>query len=140
MKNFFILIFAIFFVNLSFSQVEKKIDSTKTKIFNELSDPQKDLSNAIKIAKKSNKNILLDVGGDWCPWCRKLDKLFHENEEIASLLEKHFIVLKVNYSKANKNEKFLSKFPKIEGYPHLFVLDKKRKTYSFPKYWRFRIR
>ncbi len=36
---------------------------------------------------------------------------------------KNFVVVKVNYSKENKNEQFLSQFPKIPGYPHLFVLE-----------------
>jgi len=31
--------------------------------------------------------------------------------------------VKVNYSPENKNEAVLSTFPKISGYPHLFVLD-----------------
>jgi len=31
--------------------------------------------------------------------------------------------LKVNYSPANKNEAVLSRWPKVKGYPHLFVLD-----------------
>jgi hypothetical protein len=42
-------------------------------------------------------------------------------------MNKHFVVLKVNYSKENKNEKFLSRYPKILGYPHFFVLDSKGK-------------
>ena len=33
------------------------------------------------------------------------------------------LVVKVNFSKENENEKVLSAYPKIEGYPHLFVLD-----------------
>ena len=32
--------------------------------------------------------------------------------------------LKINFSKENKNETFLSQYPAIEGYPHFFVLDK----------------
>ncbi len=35
--------------------------------------------------------------------------------------------MKVNFSKENKNEKFLSKYPEIPGYPHIFVLDKNGK-------------
>jgi hypothetical protein len=31
--------------------------------------------------------------------------------------------VKVNFSKENKNESFLSNYPKIEGYPHIFVLE-----------------
>ncbi|MGE5810097.1 MAG: thiol-disulfide isomerase, partial [Ignavibacteria bacterium] len=34
---------------------------------------------------------------------------------------------KINYSKENENKKFLSKYPKIPGYPHLFVLDENGK-------------
>ena len=30
---------------------------------------------------------------------------------------------KVNWSRENKNEAFLSALPAIKGYPHLFVLD-----------------
>ena len=39
-------------------------------------DAQKDIDNAIVKAKKFNKRILLDVGGEWCIWCRRLDSLF----------------------------------------------------------------
>jgi len=46
-------------------------------------------------------------------------------------MNKHFVVLKVNYSKENKNEKFLSRYLKIQGYPHFFVLDSKRKFLYF---------
>jgi hypothetical protein len=30
----------------------------------------------------------------------------------------------VNFSQENKNEEVLSRYPKIPGYPHFFVLDK----------------
>jgi len=116
-----ILLFMVFAFSICISQNK---DITKTQIYNPKANPQSDLSKAIKKAQKSNKNILLEVGGDWCPWCKKLNKLFTENKEIASLLNKYFIVLKVNYSKENKNQEFLSKYPKIEGYPHIFILDK----------------
>lgn len=35
--------------------------------------------------------------------------------------------MKVNYSPENKNEEFLSNYPKIQGYPHFFVLDENGK-------------
>jgi len=38
-------------------------------------------------------------------------------------MQDNFVVVKVNYSKENKNEKFLSQYPKVSGYPHLFVLE-----------------
>lgn len=87
-------------------------------------DAAKDIENAIVRAKKENKRILLDVGGEWCGWCHKLDEFFATNQEAGDLLRKHFVVVKVNFSPENKNEAVLSRYPKIAGYPHLFVLDK----------------
>ena len=47
----------------------------------------------------------------------------HSTEEIKTLIEQYYVVVKVNFSKENKNEKFLSQYPAIEGYPHFFVLE-----------------
>ena len=87
-------------------------------------DPAKDLAEAVKVAKKQNKRIILDVGGEWCGWCHKLDTFFATNLEAGKILKEKYVVVKVNFSPENKNEAFLSKYPKINGYPHLFVLEK----------------
>jgi thioredoxin-related protein len=87
-------------------------------------DPERDLAAAVKSARKENRRILLDVGGEWCGWCHKLDNFFATNLEAKQLLKDRYVVVKVNFSPENKNEKFLAKYPKIVGYPHLFVLDK----------------
>ncbi|HEY6953281.1 MAG TPA: thioredoxin family protein [Bacteroidota bacterium] len=86
-------------------------------------DASQDIANAILLAQKEGKRILLDVGGEWCSWCHKLDKFFLDNKDVADFLSQHFVVVKVNYSKENKNEKVLSVYPPINGYPHLFVLE-----------------
>jgi len=91
--------------------------------FDSSRDPGKDLNEAIITATQTHKRILLDVGGEWCIWCRRLDTLFATHSDLSSFLNGHFVVVKVNYSKENKNEKFLSRFPKIPGYSHYFVLE-----------------
>lgn len=91
--------------------------------FDPARDPAADVQVAIVEAKRTGKRILLDVGGEWCIWCRRLDTLFMKNPDLADQLHQGFVTVKVNYSKENKNEKFLSGLPKIPGYPHLFVLD-----------------
>lgn len=85
-------------------------------------DAMQDIGLAITEAQRSNRRVLLDVGGDWCIWCHRLDTLFAKHPGLATLLHEKFVVVKVNYSKENKNEKALSRLPKIPGYPHLFVL------------------
>jgi thioredoxin-related protein len=86
-------------------------------------DAAKDIKDATVEAKRTGRRILLDVGGEWCIWCRRLDSLFVANKGLAETVHKEFVVVKVNYSKENKNEAVLSQYPKIPGYPHLFVLD-----------------
>lgn len=115
-----ILIIAVFIsLFLSYAQeneTEKKFDPAR--------NPFQDLKNAIEYVQKTNKRILLDVGGEWCIWCHRLDAFIESHKEIKEFLDKHFVVVKVNYSKENKNEKFLSEYPEIKGYPHFFVLEK----------------
>lgn len=119
MKTVKFLFFFLFFSTLILPQSykpEEKFDPTR--------DPNADLKVAIIDAKQNNKRIILDVGGEWCIWCHRIDDFMHTTPEVSMLLEKNYIVVKVNYSKENKNEKFLSNYPAIEGYPHFFVLEK----------------
>jgi thioredoxin-related protein len=90
-------------------------------------NPERDLKDAVVEAQKSKRRIILDVGGDWCIWCHRIDNFIDSSRDISSELHNHFIVVKVNFSPENKNEKFLSKYPKIPGYPHFFVLSEKGK-------------
>ena len=96
------------------------------KIFDPTRDAAKDIAEAIKLATKQNKHILLDVGGNWCSWCHKLDDLFKSDMQVGKLLKK-YVVVKVNFSQENENKALLANYPKISGYPHLFVLDKSGK-------------
>ena len=86
-------------------------------------DAARDIDNAIIEAERTGKRILLDVGGNWCIWCRRLDSLFQRRADLEELMRKNYVVVKVNYSTENKNEKVLSRYPKVAGYPHLFVLN-----------------
>lgn len=87
-------------------------------------DPAADLKAAIAEAGQDGKRILMEVGGEWCIWCHYLNDLFTEDAEIAARLERSFVVLKVNWSPEVKNEQFLSGYPKIKSYPHVFILER----------------
>jgi thioredoxin-related protein len=86
-------------------------------------DPAKDLQAAIGEALRTDRNILLDVGGHWCKWCMHLDKFFTDHPDVLALRDKNFVVVYVNFSDLNKNEKFLKQFPAPKGFPHLYVLN-----------------
>lgn len=86
-------------------------------------DPFADGHQALAIARDTQRKVIIEVGGDWCVWCHKLDQFIQANPPLYSALHQHFVVLKVNVSDANGNEKFLSAFPKPLGYPHIYVAD-----------------
>jgi thioredoxin-related protein len=86
-------------------------------------DAAKDVAAAVSIAKAQGKHVMVDVGGEWCKWCHFLDKFIETTPEVKSTLDKNFVWVKVNWSPENKNVALLSQWPKIKGYPHLFVLD-----------------
>lgn len=91
--------------------------------FDPARDASADISAAIAEAKRTGRNVLIDVGGEWCIWCKRLDQFFVDQNDIAAYLHRNYVTVKVNYSKENKNEAVLSRYPKVAGYPHLFVLD-----------------
>jgi thiol:disulfide interchange protein len=93
--------------------------------FDDSRDPAKDLEDTIAVAAKTNKRILLEVGGDWCVYCNIMDETFNSHPQLRKARDTNYVTLKVNYSKENPNEAFLSKYPKIADYPHFFVLDSK---------------
>ncbi|MDR1075736.1 MAG: thioredoxin family protein [Xanthomonadaceae bacterium] len=91
--------------------------------FDPARDPAKDLQTAIVEAKRNDKRIVLDIGGEWCPWCHILDQFIAGDAEVRRLRDANFVWMKVNYSEENENKAFLSQYPGVKGYPHLFVLD-----------------
>ena len=82
-----------------------------------------DVARAVAMAKAQGKRVIVDVGGEWCSWCHILDRFIAANDDVAGLIARNFVWVKVNYSKENRNEALLSRWPTIRGYPHLFVLD-----------------
>ena len=101
---------------------DKPVTADKQVKFDPTRDAAKDIAYGVALAKKENKRVLLDVGGEWCPWCHKLDKMFKEDKEVAEYLKAKYVVIKINMSQENENKEVLSKYPEIPGYPHLFVL------------------
>ena len=86
-------------------------------------DARKDLDVALRMARATHRRVLVEVGGQWCSWCHILDRFFAGNAEVRRIRDANFIWLKVNFSKENPNEALLSRWPKVAGYPHFYVLD-----------------
>ncbi len=95
-------------------------------------DPFEDLDAAVRVAQAEDKRIILVVGGNWCLPCIRVARFWAETEAIRERLIRNFVVLKVNYGPFNQNEQFLSQFPEILTFPHIFVLDPAGRTLLSP--------
>jgi thioredoxin-related protein len=84
---------------------------------------EQDIRDGVAEAKRTGKRVLLEVGGQWCIWCHIMDEYFEKHPDLLAFREKNFIMVKINFSDENKNERVLSRYPDVAGYPHIFVLD-----------------
>src|SRR5688572_16683715 len=85
-------------------------------------DAARDIDDAVAEAKRTNRRILLEVGGEWCSWCHTLDEFFDKHPDLTALRDKNFVTVKINFSEENPNKEVLSRYGEINGYPHIFVL------------------
>ena len=90
--------------------------------FDPARDPSADLHTAMAEAQRSGRRIVLDVGGEWCVWCHRMDKFITDDAQLSALRDAGYVWMKVNYSEDNENVAFLAQYPQVKGYPHLFVL------------------
>ena len=130
-RNLFIITSLLAFIctNMAFASSQT---STQAKtslpaysvIYDPARDPFADGHAAIKLAKQTNRRVLIELGGDWCKWCHVMDRFFEDNPDIKARLHETFVMLKINVSDANGNEKFLASFPKPLGYPHMYIAEK----------------
>jgi len=95
------------------------------RIYDPARDPARDLDEAFLEARRDGKRILLEVGGNWCGWCQEFERFVHADARVREALECTFVVVRVNVSPENGNERFLSRYPEVPGYPYFFVLDQK---------------
>ncbi len=80
---------------------------------------------AVEKAGVKNKHVLIQIGGNWCPWCMKLHNFINEHPSLDSLVKADYILIRVNYSKENKNPEAMAalEYPQRFGFPVLVILD-----------------
>ncbi|MGN6294264.1 MAG: thioredoxin family protein [Chitinophagaceae bacterium] len=83
---------------------------------------EQDYQQALRLAAKDNKLLLIDFYTSWCVPCKKLDKLVFQNDSIKQILGKNYVLLRYN---AEDDTVFnLSKKHHIFIYPSAVVLNK----------------
>lgn len=92
-----------------------------SKVYDDKRDPFKDAQAAIMLAQQTQRNVLIEIGGNWCTWCHKMDAFLEKNPNIYQALHNNYVLLKINVSDTNENEAFMKSLPPVQGYPHMYV-------------------
>ena len=112
---------------------------------------QADFAAAKKEAAKEDKPIILVFqGSDWCAPCIKLDKEIWSTEEFKDYAQKHYIMLKADLPRKNKNalspeqqekNNKLAEVYNSNGYfPFVVVLDKSGKVLGQAGYQKIEVK
>lgn len=122
MKNIILMISTLLMTtSLTFAQTEA------VNIYNPEADARADIASAIKQAKAENKHVLLQIGGNWCPWCIRLHGLETSDTQIDSLLKTDYVLVLVNVpkEKEKRDPELMASLgnPQRFGFPVLVVLN-----------------
>lgn len=93
-------------------------------IYDEKADGAKQIAEALTVAKKANKRVLLQFGANWCGWCHRLHGLFQTNAPIVAKLKEAYVVVLIDVNKehnADINRQYGN--PIQHGLPVIVVLD-----------------
>jgi thioredoxin-related protein len=97
------------------------------KPYNENQDIRSDLTKATGLAKQENKHVLVQFGGNWCPWCIRFHQMAYGAPAIDSLLKADYIYTLANVPQDKKKRDYdLFRdfgYPNRFGYPVFVVLD-----------------
>lgn len=97
------------------------------KVYDESADAGKAIDAALAKAAKENQRVLIQWGGNWCPWCIKLHAAFKNDKAIARELMYEYVVVNVDIGRFNKNLELAEKYRADlkSGVPYLTLLDAK---------------
>ena len=100
------------------------------KPYNDKENAEQKIKDLVAQAKKENKNIMIQAGGNWCIWCLRFNQYVQSTPELKEIVDQNYLYYHLNYSPENKNEKVFAQYdnPGAKfGYPVFIVLDQNGK-------------
>ncbi len=97
----------------------------KFNVYNPDADAKAEIAAAATKAKEENKHVFIQIGGNWCGWCKLFHELTTTDEELKNYIDANYEVIHLNYSKENENLDVLESlnFPQRFGFPVFVILD-----------------
>ncbi len=66
------------------------------RVYNENIDPMVQIDEALAKAKGEGKNVIVQLGGNWCVWCLRFADFIKKEEKIDSVLQSNYHLIHVN--------------------------------------------
>ncbi|HSU29283.1 MAG TPA: thioredoxin family protein [Chitinophagaceae bacterium] len=132
MKKIIVLFLLAFLVKSGFGQ-----DLTKFHLYNPDENAETAIAATVKRAAAEKKNVLIQVGGNWCIWCARFYEFVGADNSLDSLMGANYVVYHLNWSKENKNLNILARYsyPQRFGYPVFLILDGSGKLLHTQNSW-----
>ena len=90
-------------------------------------DAHEEIKQALALAAKEHKNVLIVFGANWCYDCHVLDLAF-QRPDLAPVLKKNYVVVHVDVGEFNRNLDLMKQYEvPLQKVPSLAVLDSKGK-------------
>jgi thiol:disulfide interchange protein len=120
-------------------------------LFNSNLDQAQELRKTVMRARLAKKNILIEVGADWCVWCHRLEHFILVNPELHQLRSQNYIHMRLFSGEGSDLPDVFDKLPPFDGIPHFFVYDfqgnllhsqntepfEVGETYDYTRVWEF---
>src|SRR5437899_12333600 len=97
----------VFMMFAAFARADQA-STAKPPVYNETADAKSDVAVALKRAARENKRVLLQIGGNWCPWCHLLHELMASDKAISHELLYEYEVVNVDIAHGEKNRDLLA--------------------------------
>jgi thiol:disulfide interchange protein len=117
MKRLMVLVMPLVVLALPVFADDTKKDATKkAAVFHDISYKQ-----ALEMAKKEKKVVMIDFYTDWCGWCTKLDNDTYSKDNVKQVLKDKMVAIKINAEKGA--DKSVAGKYKVRGYPTMVFVD-----------------
>ncbi len=71
--------------------------------YDERVDARAEIARMLECAKAERKPLLLMFGANWCPWCRKLDRLLATDKRLSRLADDAVLRLNIDVGQYDRN-------------------------------------
>ncbi|MCU7939328.1 MAG: thioredoxin domain-containing protein [gamma proteobacterium symbiont of Bathyaustriella thionipta] len=79
-------------------------------------------NDTFELAREENKLVLLDIGAQWCQFCKKMEAVTYKDPDVIKIINDHYIAIKADIEESGDVQMLYSSF----GVPGTIILNADR--------------